>query len=120
MILERINSSEDVKKLSEQEMLILAGEIRQELISTVSRNGGHLASNLGIVELTIALHRVFQTPRDKIIFDVGHQCYVHKMITGRAKVTVLKPVMQARRFPQPWDLHGQETRNQRILMSLLS
>ncbi|MHB8918316.1 MAG: 1-deoxy-D-xylulose-5-phosphate synthase N-terminal domain-containing protein, partial [Desulfocucumaceae bacterium] len=61
----------------------LAAEIRHELIETVSRNGGHLAPNLGVVELTLALHRVFRTPEDKIIWDVGHQCYVHKLITGR-------------------------------------
>ena len=73
-----------LKTMSEAELDALAQEIRRELIDTVSRNGGHLASNLGAVELTIALHRVFDSPRDKIIFDVGHQAYVHKLLTGRA------------------------------------
>ena len=83
MLLDRIRGPEDLKALSESEMNTLCGEIRQELIRTVSRNGGHLASNLGVVELTLALHRVFDLKRDKLVFDVGHQSYVHKMITGR-------------------------------------
>ena len=83
MRLETIRGPEDLKKLSADESRMLCGEIRQELIRTVARNGGHLASNLGVVELTVALHRVFDFPRDRIIFDVGHQSYVHKMITGR-------------------------------------
>jgi len=68
-----------------EEMEVLAQEIRDLMIQTVSRNGGHLASNLGVVELTMALHRVFDTPKDKIVFDVGHQSYVHKLLTGRQK-----------------------------------
>lgn len=72
-----------MKKLDEKELPALADEIRYELIKTVSQNGGHLASNLGVVELSIALHRVFNSPYDKIVWDVGHQCYVHKMLTGR-------------------------------------
>ena len=83
MILETIQSPEDLKPLSLQELNTLAEEIREELVRTVSRNGGHLASNLGVVELTLAVHRVFHTPEDKLIFDVGHQSYVHKLITGR-------------------------------------
>ncbi|HHP50579.1 MAG TPA: 1-deoxy-D-xylulose-5-phosphate synthase [Moorella mulderi] len=82
-ILPGINSPADLRGLSLQELEQLASEIREELIKTVSRTGGHLAPNLGVVELTLALHLVFQAPRDKIIWDVGHQCYVHKMITGR-------------------------------------
>ena len=83
MILEKINSPSDVKSLTLDELNTLSTEIRQEIISTVSQNGGHLAANLCVVELTIALHRVFDTPKDKIIFDVGHQSYVHKLLTGR-------------------------------------
>lgn len=82
-ILDKINSPQDLKKLSLNEQLILANELRQETIETVSKTGGHLASNLGVVELTIALHTVFNTPKDKIIWDVGHQVYIHKMLTGR-------------------------------------
>ena len=83
MMLEKIKSSADLKKLNEDELSALCAEIRRELIRTVSENGGHLASNLGVVELTVALHRVYDTPGDKIVYDVGHQSYVHKLITGR-------------------------------------
>ena len=82
-ILAKINCPNDVKSLSPEEMEPLAKEIRECLIRRVSENGGHLASNLGVVELTLAIHRVFSSPKDHIIFDVGHQCYVHKMLTGR-------------------------------------
>lgn len=79
------NFPQDLKKLTEYELEILAYEIRDFLISNISKTGGHLASNLGVVELSIALHRVFDTPRDKLIWDVGHQSYVHKILTGRAE-----------------------------------
>ena len=82
-ILETINSPADVKALSLDELKQLAEEIRQFLISVISKTGGHLAPNLGVVELSLALHRVFSTPEDKIVFDVGHQSYIHKIITGR-------------------------------------
>ncbi|MDD4794254.1 MAG: 1-deoxy-D-xylulose-5-phosphate synthase [Dehalococcoidales bacterium] len=82
-LLDRVNSPADVKALDPQELEALAQEIRNELISVVTRNGGHLASSLGSVELTLALHRVFESPADKIIWDVGHQSYAHKIITGR-------------------------------------
>ena len=82
-LLDRIHSPEDLKKIPEKDLDKLAKEIRTFLVERVSENGGHLASNLGVVELTIALHRVFSTPKDHIIFDVGHQCYVHKLLTGR-------------------------------------
>ena len=82
-MLEKINSPEDVKKLTLKEKRELVEEIRKYIIEVVSENGGHLASNLGVVELTIALHSIFNVPEDKIIWDVGHQSYVHKIITGR-------------------------------------
>jgi len=82
-LLDNINSSDDVRKLNLQQLKALADEIRQFLIEKVSVTGGHLASNLGVVELTLALHKAFNTPKDKIVWDVGHQSYVHKLITGR-------------------------------------
>ena len=81
--LKNIKSPEDFKAIPESELAPLSDEIREELLRVVSNNGGHLASNLGVVELTMAIHRVFNTPSDHIIFDVGHQSYVHKMLTGR-------------------------------------
>ena len=83
MRLDQIETPRVLKDLSIDELNDLAGQIRSELVSTVARNGGHLASNLGVVELTLALHRVFDMPADKLIFDVGHQSYVHKLLTGR-------------------------------------
>ncbi|MCX7024610.1 MAG: 1-deoxy-D-xylulose-5-phosphate synthase [Spirochaetes bacterium] len=83
-MLESISSPEDIRSLSVRELYRLAAEIRLRIIEVVTRNGGHLASNLGVVELTLALHRVFVTPRDAIVWDVGHQCYAHKLITGRS------------------------------------
>ena len=82
-ILDRVNTPRDLKGLSLKELKQLAEEIRQEILTIVSEHGGHLASSLGVVELTIALHYVFDTPEDKIIWDVGHQCYAHKILTGR-------------------------------------
>jgi 1-deoxy-D-xylulose-5-phosphate synthase len=82
-ILDTIESPKDLKKLSSKQIKELSKEIREIIIKVVSENGGHLSSNLGVVDLTLALHRVFDTPRDKIIWDVGHQCYTHKMVTGR-------------------------------------
>jgi 1-deoxy-D-xylulose-5-phosphate synthase len=84
-ILDRIDKPGDLKELTYPELEQLAAEIREELVSVVSTNGGHLASNLGVVELTLALHRVFDAPRDKIVWDVGHQAYAHKLVTGRRK-----------------------------------
>ena len=84
-ILDRIDKPADLKDLTYPELEQLASEIREELVSVVSANGGHLASNLGVVELTLALHRVFNTPHDKIVWDVGHQAYAHKLVTGRRK-----------------------------------
>jgi 1-deoxy-D-xylulose-5-phosphate synthase len=82
-LLDRIDSPTDLKLLTQEELKQLASEVREELVAIVSANGGHLASNLGVVELTLALHRVFESPRDRIIWDVGHQAYTHKLLTGR-------------------------------------
>jgi 1-deoxy-D-xylulose-5-phosphate synthase len=82
-ILDQINAPSEVKRLGLEQLERLSSEIREEIISTVSKTGGHLASNLGVVELTLALHYVFDAPRDKLIWDVGHQSYVHKLLTGR-------------------------------------
>jgi 1-deoxy-D-xylulose-5-phosphate synthase len=81
--LEHINGPQDLKGLSQEQLSILASEIRDVLVETVTRTSGHLGPNLGVVELTIALHRVFDSPKDKLIFDTGHQSYVHKLLTGR-------------------------------------
>src|SRR5579859_1061156 len=81
--LERIDSPSQVKKLTLDQLQKLADEIRQELISGLAKNGGHLGPNLGVVELTLALHYVFSTPKDKFVWDVSHQAYVHKLLTGR-------------------------------------
>lgn len=83
MFLDRINSPSDLKKLNFEELNRLADELRETIIATVASNGGHLASSLGVIELTLALHYVFNSPEDKIIWDVGHQAYSHKLITGR-------------------------------------
>lgn len=85
-LLDKINSPADVKKLSDEQLKQLAAEIRQLLIKVISHTGGHLAPNLGVVELTLALHKVFTTPQDKLVFDVGHQAYIHKIITGRREL----------------------------------
>ena len=86
MILETIHSPADVKALDRSELPVLCGELREFLIQNVSQTGGHLASNLGAVELTVAIHRVFDTASDRLVFDVGHQCYVHKALPGRQEL----------------------------------
>ena len=83
MYLEQIQKANDIKKLKDEELDELALEIRKFLIDKISRTGGHLASNLGVVELTMAMHLNFDLPEDKIIWDVGHQSYTHKILTGR-------------------------------------
>ena len=83
MVLEKIQKENDIKELKPEELKPLADEIRQFLIEHVSETGGHLASNLGVVELTIALHLALDLPKDKLIWDVGHQAYTHKLLTGR-------------------------------------
>lgn len=84
-LLDSINNANDIKKIPEKDLPVLAEEIRKRLLEITSQNGGHLASNLGVVEITIALHRLLNFPEDKLVFDVGHQSYVHKMLTGRNK-----------------------------------
>lgn len=99
--LDGINSPDDIKKLNIDELNILSGEIREFLTDSVSETGGHLASNLGIVELTVAIHKVFDLPKDKIIFDVGHQSYVHKILTGRrSKFNTLRKFGGLSGFPK--------------------
>ena len=103
-ILERINSSNDIKKLPEEELQPLCQELRDYMISSISRTGGHLASNLGAVELTVALHRVYDTSRDRVVFDVGHQSYVHKIITGRRdSFCTLRQHGGLSGFPKPYE-----------------
>ena len=82
-LLDKINSPEDLKGLSVKELEILCGELREFLVDKVSKTGGHLASSLCVCELTVAIHKVFDLPKDKLIWDVGHQSYVHKILTGR-------------------------------------
>lgn len=125
--LDKIQKNGDVKKLPQQELPLLCEDIRNFLIESVSSTGGHLSSNLGVVELTVALHRALTLPQDKILFDVGHQCYTHKLLTGRRegfaicarwtafrafpprrKATVI-PLLRgtaARRFPPPSVWHA--------------
>ena len=83
MLLDEISGPDDLRGLGPEDLQRLSAEIREYLVEAVSRTGGHLGPNLGVVELTLALHRVFESPRDAIVFDTGHQAYVHKMVTGR-------------------------------------
>ena len=102
MILERISSPSDLKNLTGPDLLQLCGELRAFLVRAVSRTGGHLASNLGAVELTVALHRTYDTERDRLVFDVGHQCYVHKALTGRRELFgTLRQLGGLSGFPKP-------------------
>ena len=101
-LLDRIRSSADVKELSADVLPQLCAELREEILNTVSRNGGHLASSLGAVELTVALHRVYDTAKDRLLFDVGHQCYAHKLLTGRqARFSTLRQLDGLSGFPKP-------------------
>ncbi len=104
MILETIQSPADVKALDKRQLAPLCAELRQFLVDRVSRTGGHLASNLGVVELTVAVHRVFDTSRDRLVFDVGHQCYVHKALTGRQELfSTLRQFQGLSGFPKPYE-----------------
>ena len=104
MILENIHSPADVKALDKSQLEPLCRELRTFLVNSVSRTGGHLASNLGAVELTVAIHRVFDTSRDRLVFDVGHQCYVHKALTGRRELfSTLRQLDGLSGFPKPYE-----------------
>ena len=102
MILETIHSPSDVKALDKEQLPLLCQELREFLVDRLSRTGGHLASNLGAVELTVAIHRVFDTAQDRLVFDVGHQCYVHKALTGRQELfSTLRQFEGLSGFPKP-------------------
>ena len=102
LLLDNINQPSDLKQLDHQQVVELCSEIRQFLLENISKTGGHLASNLGMVELTVALHRVLETPKDKIVFDVGHQCYTHKILTGRrTQFNKLRQLDGISGFPNP-------------------
>ena len=104
MILDHMDSPADVKGLNENQARQLCAELRDFLVREVSRTGGHLASNLGVVELTVAIHRVFDTSVDRLVFDVGHQCYVHKALTGRRELfDTLRQFGGLSGFPKPWE-----------------
>src|SRR5271156_1885797 len=110
-LLTTINNSSDLRELDRKQLPQLADELRQFLIESVSQTGGHLSSNLGTVELTIALHYVFNTPHDRIVWDVGHQTYPHKILTGRREA--MSTLRQAggisgfpRRSESPYDTFG--------------
>ena len=107
-LLDKINSPKDLKALSVEELYSLAKELREVIINTVFKNGGHLASNLGVIELTIAIEYVFNLPKDKLIFDVGHQCYAHKLLTGRYKqFSTLRKTNGIAGFPRSrWNCRG--------------
>lgn len=101
-ILDRIQSPADVKKLKAEQLSSLCRELREEIVDAVSQNGGHLAPNLGVVELTVALHRVFDLPKDKILWDVGHQTYAHKLLTGRRdRFSTIRRYNGLSGFPSP-------------------
>lgn len=104
MILENIHSPYDVKQLTNAETRRLCDEVRSFMVRSVAETGGHLASNLGVVELTVAIHRVFNTARDRLVFDVGHQCYVHKLLTGRRdSFATMRQLGGLSGFPKPYE-----------------
>src|SRR5512140_1187574 len=110
-LLETINSPEDLRQLPREQLPALAEELRAFLVESVSKTGGHLSSNLGTVELTIALHYVFDTPEDRLVWDVGHQTYAHKILTGRregmAKLRMKDGISGfPRRSESPYDTFG--------------
>src|ERR671924_1556299 len=103
-LLADINSPADLKRLDQQQLTLLAAEVRAFLVEQIAKTGGHLSPNLGVVELTLALHRVFESPKDAIVWDTGHQAYVHKLLTGRRQAfTTLR---------QPGGLSGYPNRSE--------
>lgn len=103
-MLEKIQNPNDIKELDDEQLAVLAAEIRGCLVQTVAETGGHLASNLGAVELTLAIHRVYDTARDRLVFDVGHQCYTHKLLTGRQEgFARLRAAGGVSGFPKPYE-----------------
>ena len=111
-LLSSISGPRDLDALSIEQLIQLSGEVREFLIENVARTGGHLGPNLGVVELTIALHRVFDSPNDPIIFDTGHQSYVHKLLTGRQDFSQLRATRRPRRLPAAL---GEPARRRRVL-----
>ena len=104
MLLDKIYSPADVKALDRAQLPQLCQELRDFLIENVSQTGGHFASNLGVVELTVAIHRVFDTTEDRLVFDVGHQSYVHKALTGRQELfSTLRQFGGLSGFPKPYE-----------------
>ena len=104
MVLEKIHNPEDIKNLNNEQVEQLCRELRAFLIKSVAKTGGHLASNLGVVELTVAIHRVFDTAKDRLVFDVGHQCYPHKILTGRQSLFgTLRQLGGLSGFPKPYE-----------------
>ena len=99
-ILETVHGPRDLDKLTNDQLIELSGEIREFLVREVARSGGHLGPNLGVVEMTIAIHRVFDSPRDSIVFDTGHQSYVHKLLTGRQDFSRLREKGGFAGYPQ--------------------
>ena len=102
IVLDSIQSRDDLLALNDTQVALLCEELRRELVQTVAHTGGHLASNLGVVELTVALERVFDTSKDRLVFDVGHQSYVHKLLTGRReRFSTLRSFGGLSGFPKP-------------------
>jgi 1-deoxy-D-xylulose-5-phosphate synthase len=99
-LLETISGPRDLDALSHEQVEQLCREVREYLVESVSKTGGHLGPNLGVVELTIAIHRVFDSPRDAIVFDTGHQSYVHKLLTGRSDLSTLRKTGGLAGYPQ--------------------
>ena len=99
-LLDRVNGPRDLDSFTPSELVELAAEVRQFLVTEVSKTGGHLGPNLGVVEMTIAIHRVFDSPKDAIVFDTGHQSYVHKILTGRKDFSLLRQRGGLAGYPQ--------------------